>query len=297
MDRPPRPADETPLLKSPVLWVAIAIVVALAAGLYYWQYRASAPPATLTTPESAQGPSPTPEAQAPEQAPGAPVPASGVEAQIRHPVPAAEAAAEVPPQGSLPPLNESDNAIQKSLIGAVGEKIATLSLSPDLIRRIVASVDTLARPYAAARLPMRPPPGKFAATKKNDGVYLSPENFGRYARYVKLMQAIDTQKAAAVYFRFYPLFQQAYEELGYPNQYFNDRLVEVIDHLLAGPEVPLPIELVPAGPMLQFADPELEDASVGRKLLVRIGPENAAVIKSKLRELRREVAREPGTPG
>lgn len=294
MDRPPRPADETPLLKSPVLWIAIAIVGALGAGLYYWQYRASAPPATVATPEPAREPSPPPEAQAPEQAPGAPVPASGVAPQVRYPVAAAEAAAEVAPQRPLPPLNASDNAIQQSLAGAVGERIAALSLSPDLIRRIVASVDTLARPYAGERLPMRPPPGKLATTKHDDGVYLSPANFERYARYVKLAQAIDTHKAAAVYFRFYPLFQQAYEELGYPNQYFNDRLVEVIDHLLAGPEVPLPIELVPAGSMLQFADPQLEDSSVGRKLLVRIGPENAAVIKSKLRELRREVAREPG---
>ncbi len=98
-----------------------------------------------------------------------------------------------------------------------------------------------------------------------------------------------------MYARFYPLFQQAYAELGYPNRYFNDRLVEVIDHLLAAPEVQGPVELVRFGPYFEFADPDLEELSAGRKLLVRMGPENAAVIKSKLRELRREIAAAPPT--
>ena len=98
-----------------------------------------------------------------------------------------------------------------------------------------------------------------------------------------------------MYVRFYPLVQQAYAELGYPNRYFNDRLVEVIDHLLAAPEVEGPVELVRFGPYFEFADPELEELSAGRKLLVRMGPENAAVIKSKLRELRRELAAAPPT--
>ena len=38
-----------------------------------------------------------------------------------------------------------------------------------------------------------------------------------------------------MYKQYYPLFQQAYVDLGYPEGYFNDRLVEVIDHLLATP--------------------------------------------------------------
>jgi len=37
------------------------------------------------------------------------------------------------------------------------------------------------------------------------------------------------------------LFQQSYEDLGYPGQYFNDRLVEVIDDMLKTPDVQGPI--------------------------------------------------------
>lgn len=39
----------------------------------------------------------------------------------------------------------------------------------------------------------------------------------------------------ALYVQLYPLFQQANVELGYPKSHFNDRVVTVIDHLLAAP--------------------------------------------------------------
>jgi hypothetical protein len=42
--------------------------------------------------------------------------------------------------------------------------------------------------------------------------------------------------------------------------------------------------------MYQFADSKLEELSAGQKLLLRMGPANAAIIKTKLRELRAQVA-------
>ena len=106
------------------------------------------------------------------------------------------------------------------------------------------------------------------------------------------MKNADAKQVAAVYRRFYPLFQQAYVELGYPEGYFNNRLVAVIDHLLETPEVQGPIKLVQPGVFYQFADPALEDRSSGQKLLIRMGSDHAAAIKMKLRELRREVAKQ-----
>ena len=38
-----------------------------------------------------------------------------------------------------------------------------------------------------------------------------------------------------------------------------------------------------------YADPELESLSAGQKILVRMGPANAAVVKDKLRQIRGEV--------
>jgi hypothetical protein len=95
----------------------------------------------------------------------------------------------------------------------------------------------------------------------------------------------------ALYVRFYPLFQQAYKELGYPDRHFNDRAVEVIDHLLAAPEVAGPVALGKPWVMWEYADPALEARSAGQKALIRMGPDNARRLKAKLREIRRQVTR------
>jgi hypothetical protein len=87
----------------------------------------------------------------------------------------------------------------------------------------------------------------------------------------------------------YPLFQQAYRDLGYPHGYFNDRLVEVIDHLLKAPEPGAPIALVKTDKVYNFADPQLEGLSAGQKLMVRVGPKNEKLIKHKLRVIRAAV--------
>jgi len=106
---------------------------------------------------------------------------------------------------------------------------------------------------------------------------------------VRLAQSLDAKRVAALYLRFYPLFQQAYEDLGYPGRYFNDRLVEAIDDMLAAPEIDKPIALVVPHVLYEFADPELESLSAGRKIMIRVGRGNEAILKAKLRELRQEI--------
>jgi hypothetical protein len=108
--------------------------------------------------------------------------------------------------------------------------------------------------------------------------------------FVRFASAIDSGKLVSVYVRHYPLFQQAYVELGYPNGYFNDRLVEAIDHLLAAPELPPSAKLVQPKVFYKFDDADLESLSAGEKIMLRIGNDNAAAIKAKLREIRSELA-------
>ena len=106
-----------------------------------------------------------------------------------------------------------------------------------------------------------------------------------------------------LYARLYPLFQAEYVELGYPDGYFNDRLVQVLDHLLATPEPagPLAVQLTPVEgevPSLQpwvryeFADPALEAASAGQKIMLRVGAVNERRLKAQLRALRAELVRQ-----
>jgi len=65
--------------------------------------------------------------------------------------------------------------------------------------------------------------------------------------------------------------------------------VEAIDDLLATPEIDAPLKVLRPRVLYEFADPDLETRSAGQKILLRMGPENAARVKAKLWQLRREI--------
>jgi len=189
----------------------------------------------------------------------------------------------------LPALADSDTSLIGALKHLLGDQTIDAYLVPkDLIRRIVATVDNLDRD-GAIPLRLRPVPavsGMPIVEGEGDDLTLSPQNSTRYQPMIELLQHADMRAVAAVYLHYYPLFQQAYEQLGYPHRSFNDRLIQVINHLLATPVVTGPIKLVRPNVLYQFADPALEALPYGQKLMIRIGTDNEAVVKTKLRELR-----------
>jgi hypothetical protein len=155
-------------------------------------------------------------------------------------------------------------------------------------------VDNLPRKKLALQLrPVAPISGQLGTATMGDTTVIAPANAGRYTPFVTLIQAADTAAVVGIYQRFYPLFQEAYEGLGYPSQYFNDRVVEVIDHLLETPDLTGPIELARPSVMYTYADPALEALSAGQKTLLRMGAENATAVKAKLREVRAAIAAQP----
>jgi hypothetical protein len=259
-----------------LVWWGVPVVLLAAAGAtaYWYWLRPQAEVPTTAPPVAGLAP------------PAAPEPA------IRHPIEAAQPETNEPVAATLPPsVDESDKAVEEALVGLVGrgplEQFASLS---GFVRRVVATVDNLPRNKAPQRMwPLTPTAGTFVTTGGKDAVYLSAENYRRYDPALRLMESADTGKFVALYVRLYPLFQQAYKDLGYPDKYFNDRLVEVIDHLLATPEVTGPVKLARPWVMYEFADPGLEARSAGQKTLIRIGPENATRVKAKLREIRKQV--------
>ena len=179
----------------------------------------------------------------------------------------------------LPPLDDSDAYFLLALADIFGTGIEPLLASEGLIDRFVASVDALPRGELPEKIRAI---GRLAEPFR-------PAEYSRYDQLVDMAASADMSVIVDTYRRFYPLLQQAYERLGYPNAYFNDRVVEVIDHLLAAPEFEQPPELVRPNVLYEYADPDLEGLSAGQKLLVRIGPGHAATIKSLLRKLRAEL--------
>lgn len=263
-----------------VPYAAVAALLVVLLGLVLLLRRPSPPP----VPEVAAAP---PAASVP--VPPAP-PAS--EAGVRHPIEPVEAAA----SGASPAQALNPEAL---LVELFGRKSALgLFQLDNFAQRLVATVDNLGRGQAPARLwPMNPVEGRFTTQSSGDAEVISPDNGLRYTPYVLLIETVDLQQVARAYARLYPALQQAYEDLGYPKAYFNDRVVEVLDQLLATPVIEDPVRVrmptrnSPAQPprpwvLYEFDDPALQSLSAGQRMLLRMGPVNERRLKSRLAELR-----------
>ncbi len=255
--------------KSTTLFATVVLLAGVAAGFYFWQKAPTTQPQMM---QSAVPPPPPP---------------VQVEPQTHFPLPEL-AQEEAKP---LPELKDSDADVWKALADLFGNASMKQYFHPqEIVRRIVVTIDNLPRKVVAARLlPNKPVPGNFRTSGSGDDLVIAPDNSARYTPYVRLLEMADAKKLGAVYVRFYPLFQTAYQDLGYPNGYFNDRLVAVIDHMLGAPEIEGPVALVQPHVLYKYKDPELEASSAGHKLMLRMGSENEERVKVKLREIRKVV--------
>ncbi len=273
--------------------IYVVLVAALAVGAFYaaknWPRPAATGPAPLTKP-------PTPSLPPPPEA-------GTAEPTIAHPVPTEDG-----PRHPLPPLDQSDAYISKALVDLVGRKPVASFLNVDgFARRFVATVNNLGGESAATELwPVRPTAGRFEADKRGDGLVIGPRNAERYEAFVRFVEGIDSRKAVATYVRLYPLLQKAYEDLGAPGRYFNDRVVAVIEELLATPDVAEPVHVKAVGTdggspasgsasahLYVFDDPSLESRTAGQKILLRVGPDHAKRLKAKLTEVRALLVAQP----
>ena len=261
------------------LIVLLGIVVALGLGVVYWLYQPEAP---APEPVVVAPPLPPPAAVTPPPLP--------VE---RFPIPAAEPAA-------APPLDieQSDPLYRQALAKLFGEKSLTSYFYSDrMIRRFVATIDNLPRRLPLAKMmPVKPVAGSFLVDRQDGGLSIAPANDERYVGYLQMMVAADPQRLVDLYVSFYPVFQKAYRELGYPDGFFNDRLIEAIDNLLATPDVAPPIALEQPKVLYTYADKSLEARSAGQRIMLRMGADNRATAVKALTAIRKELlSRSPAT--
>ena len=253
--------------------IFIVIVLLLAGGIWWWLHRSTARQAVAeTTVQPALTADP---------------------AAVQHPLdpdPAASADAAA---------NMDPDALAGTVLGEVfAGKLADWLIPDKLVRRLVATVDNLPRNVRIEPLrPLRAPAQPFAVERQTldaaagtERIAIAPTNAARYDAIVGLLVSVDPARAVAGYRRLYPQLQQAYEDLGYPGRYFNDRVVEVIDHLLATPEPTGPLLLEQPKVLYRFVDADLESRSAGQKLLLRIGVGHERVVKEKLRGIRALIA-------
>lgn len=274
--------DSTSEQNSQTRRIAIGITLALvAAGGGMWWYLKR--PAVEPVPTASNGPV--------ADAPVVPV----APPAIQHPL---DLPAETPTDAAAAAPVEPDALAAAGLTEVFGSEIAQWLVPDQLMRRLVATTDNLARNTRSESLrPVRAPAGAVVvdratvdATVGTERITLAPANAARYDAAVALLARTDMEVAADVYRRLYPQLQRAWEQLGYPDRYFNDRVVEVIDNLLATPEPAGPLLLEQPKVLYRFADADMEARSAGQKLLLRMGVDHARTVKAKLTEFRAYVA-------
>jgi len=208
---------------------------------------------------------------------------------IRYPI---ERALGGEPAAPMPPTGDSPAAKDRAIAGALSElpgrdQLLRFAIPSEIVQRIVLTIDnlpadTMSMQYRAVAAT----PGSFVTERRANATLISPSNAARYEAFVSMAMNLDARRLVMLYKRFYPLFQQEYRSIGYPNGYFNDRVVEAIDDLLATEMPDSVVTLTQPRVLFEYADPALEQRSVGQRILVRMGPEHAARLKSKLREIR-----------
>lgn len=254
------------------VWILVIVVVLIAAFVAWrWYTRVPLAQPQAAAPASSVASNP---AVSVSTAPEYPVAAIAT----RTPEPAV-AASVVAPQVADP---------RQSLLALPGAgSLASLLLDANLIPRMVATVNALPQRQLPAKvLPVTPPRGNFKVAREDGRVVMAADNAARYAAYLDLAEHVDLGAAVAWYVRHYDAFEHAYRQLGYPLGHFNDRLVTVIDHLLATPRPARPLVLVAAKGGWAFADPKLEALSAGQKILLRLAPQDRHSIDARLRKLR-----------
>jgi len=253
--RPPagsRPSDRSDLL------LAGVAVLALGGGLAWWWLGRAPPPPPPPVVAAAPAEAPTPPAEPPAAA--APVP------------PPAE-------QGALLDATTRDATLRKLLAG------------DDLADRAAALIANLAGGHLPRRLLEPLAPGKpFAVLERDGRTLVDPASYHRFDGLAAAVRGVDAKAAAVAWRALHPALEVAWKALGEPETSVDKALARALSRLEAAPLEPGELALVPPpdakGALWQYADPALEALPGLEKQVLRLGPANGRVVKSKAAELR-----------
>jgi len=154
----------------------------------------------------------------------------------------------------------------------------------DLVRKFTTIVDRIAIGTSPAKAAAFAKPSQpFRVTGSGESLRIDPQSYDRYNTLAAVVDSLDVDGAARTYQRLKPLINQAYRELGYPDEDFDRKLTVAIARLIDTPVPNGPVALKGTSVSYQFADPDLESLSSPQKQLLRMGPHNMQLVLAKLR--------------
>jgi hypothetical protein len=201
----------------------------------------------------------------------------------------------------LPTLDESDSWLQEKLPSLTWRKeLLKLVINDDMIRRFVVFTDNFSQGLVAyEHSPLVAPGSAFTATEEKSANNESKTTWQwdetstrRFTLYVDLLRSVDTDSLVEWYVELKPLIDQAYSELGYPDDDFSEVLQSTITRVLDMELPKEPIELVRPSVMYRYKNVETEALDDADKLLLRLGKDNLLVIKSILLEINEKLTRQ-----
>ena len=278
-------AEQEPSKNQQLYLLAIAgviIVILIALWLLFAKEQTVEPTVNLMPPVVNE-----PVQQEPEAEPVTETVETAPEADTVEPVTVAEPEAVVTPEPAIPALDDSDTEVRQRLLALDWRPgLASLFVTEDMLRSFAVQVDNIAQGQLAAGSALLQPLEQKFTVEDGAKLQLDEASFKRYEPYIQLLESVKPAQLVALFNRYEPLLQQAYAELGYPDQLFKNKLIEAIDELLATPEVNYPLALERPAVVYVFADPAIEQLPAAQKQMIRLGPDNQRKIRALLQQYR-----------
>jgi len=230
---------------------------------------------------------PAPTATAPPPAP--PPPPAPVITELEEPAVEPPPPPPAPIEEPLPRLEESDDAVRDAVgdipLGTAGQQYL---IPGNIIERSASVVYLMAQgdvPYKL--LPVSRPKAAFPISDDGTQVVTDPVGFERYDALTQWLQSLNLESLLSSLEWFIPLFREAWSYYGEDPAAFDMAVVMTLDLVIATPEVDLSeARLIRKEAVWIFEDPAIEGLAPIQKQVLRMGPENAEIVKAKATEAR-----------
>jgi len=184
-------------------------------------------------------------------------------------------------------LKNSDEVVRKYLKKCSSHpKFLKWLKKEELVRTFVAVIDNISRGESPAplleSLRLRE---KFKSIQNHNSFKIDTSGYTRYTPFIEVLISLKSDVLSSLYSQLKPLIDQAYKELGYPEEDFENTLIQAVNVILKTPVVEGDIHLEKKIIAYAFEDINLEHLQPAQKHLIRMGPEHTRRIHFKLRKI------------